>query len=115
MPAPAPPSPLQQYLQSGYSASSGVDSALLNAGPGALPTNALSDQLTNLQLPADASLFSAQSTWDYAPLIAGPITASPGAIGAAPFSIFGLDPVSSGILILIGAYLLFANHRRQHR
>lgn len=111
--ATAPISPLQQYLQSGYSASSGVDAALLNATAGNLPTNAINEQLQNLQLPADSSLFAPQDSEDYMPLVEGPITAT-ATSPAAAFSLFGLDPVSSGIIVLAGAYLLFGSHRGRH-
>jgi hypothetical protein len=75
------PSPLAQYLQSGYSASSGVDSALLNAGP-QTSSNVLTEEMQNLQLPAYESLFTPVNYWDTV-AVQSPTFSNYGAIDAA--------------------------------
>jgi hypothetical protein len=118
-----PPSPLQLYLQSGLTASSGVDAALLNA-PNIAPTNAITEQLTNLQLPATQSLFAPADYWDYTtpqmlsqdPMQSG-ITATGDATGAAStlsgaFSLFGLDSTTSWLIVGGALLLLFAGGKR---
>lgn len=117
-----PPSPLSQYLQSGYAASSGVDAALLNASATAnMPTNALDEQLANLQLPAYESNFLPADYWDYtnpATLSHDPmqsaITATGDAAGSSAlaagletFSLFGLGPMESWLIVGAVAYYVF--------
>ena len=124
----------QQYLQSGYSASSGVDAELLAANPATnMPTNAITEQLENLSLPETQSLFDPADYWDYtnpatlsqSPLTAG-ITATDDVTGNAgttgitgsvessleSFSLFGLGPVESWLIV---AGVIFVVMRGKHK
>jgi hypothetical protein len=131
-PTPAPLTPQQlleqQYLQSGYSASSGVDAELLAANPATnAPTNAITEQLENLTLPETQSLFEPQDYWDYTnynSLSQNPAYASIGATNDATgsvastavigsvesslesFSLFGLGPVESWLIVAGVIYLV---------
>lgn len=130
-----PPSPEQLYLQSGFDASSGVDAALLDAAPGTnITTNAITEQLQNLQLPATQSLFEPADYWDYtnyaalsqSPAYSG-ITATgdtTGATYAVPssaeatlesFSLFGLGPVESWLIVAGAIYLLLGKSKSHGR
>jgi hypothetical protein len=127
MSTPAPPSPLALYLQSGLTASSGVDAALLNAGPsgGNMGAgNVLTEEMQNLALPANQSLFSPASYWDYTnpaqysqdPTVVG-ITATGTTTGASAiatalssFSLFGLSTPLSLLLVAGVVLLLTARH-----
>jgi len=129
-----PPSPLQLYLQSGLTASSGVDAALLNAPAGGnAPTNALTEQMQNLQLPAYESAFLPADYWDYTnpatlsqdPMQAGitatgdatGVTAASGSLEAAleSFSLFGLGAVESWLLVAAGVFLLMGHKNSGNR
>jgi hypothetical protein len=113
----------QAYLESGYSASSGVDATLLNT-PSLPSTNAIIENLDNLQLPATQSVFSPDYT-DY--LIAGQPTTTTGGgvtqiLAGVPtvatssddltgsFSLFGL-PTLPSVMIVAAAYVLLLNYK----
>lgn len=100
-----------------------VQNALINA-PASTPDNVLSDEMANLQLPANESLFRPASDWDtvtgeinptsYLASNAGitnpnasGLAASSSAFNLSGFSIFGLGSVMS-IAVVAGLFWLLS-------
>lgn len=120
-----PLTPEQLYVQSGLTASSGVDAALLTADAGAnTVTNAITEQLQNLDLPAYESTFLPASYWDTAAVgtgmpdgYAGITTAQDDTVSAATnvltgFSLFGLPAAESWLIA--GGVLWLLLRKRSH-